>query len=52
MNIVSFNELKYQRYAKAVGMMDLRNDTQVVHKVINKNLRKEYIKSYIKLLSK
>jgi hypothetical protein len=51
-NVVSLNQFKYQRYAKAVGDIDLRNDITYIRKINNKNFTKEYIKAYIKLLSK
>lgn len=53
MNIMKLDEYRYKKYyAKASGMVDMSQDVQYITKLNNhNNLRKEYTKSWIKLLS-
>lgn len=50
MNVISMNQYKYQKYAKAVGSIDMSYDIQ--NNKINDNFTRRYIKAYITLLTK
>lgn len=49
-NIVHLNTYRYQKYAKVSGL-DVRSDSLPVLTLKKRNVRREMIKGYMKLLS-
>lgn len=51
--IANIVEYRYKKYAKVSGEINFRNDEVTIHKKnANLNIRKQYIKQYMMLLSK
>lgn len=48
---VSIMEYKYKKYAKVSGEINLGNDNVTVHNNDSIDIRKQYIKQYLQLLS-
>lgn len=50
---VSIVEYRYKKYAKVSGEINLMNDKAIVHKIEGDiDIRKQYIKQYLQLLSR